>query len=82
VSERGRAIRLDAETARAIGVGAGAVVELVNPRGAPLRAWVASVMPGNGHRAEVDAAALRMLSLADDAELEIRALHSGTLGGP
>src|SRR5712692_452022 len=38
---RGRAIRLDAETAARLGVQAGAVVELVNPRGAPLRAWVA-----------------------------------------
>ena len=80
VSEVGRAIRLDAETARALGVGAGAVVELVTPRGAPLRAWVASVMPGDGHRAEVDAAAVRMLAVADGTELEIRAVHSGALG--
>jgi N-methylhydantoinase B len=79
VSERGRAIRVDAETARALGVGAGAVVELVNPRGAPLRAWVAGVMPGDGRRAELDAAAMPMLSLADGAELEIRAVHSGSL---
>jgi N-methylhydantoinase B len=77
--ESGRAIRLDAETARALGVGAGAVVELVNPRGAPLRAWVASVMAGNGRQAEVDSAAVRMLGLSGDAELEIRAVHSGTL---
>jgi N-methylhydantoinase B len=80
VSERGRAIRIDAETARALGVEAGAVVELVNPRGAPLRAWVASVTPGNGHRAAIAPAALRMLSLGDGAEVEIRAVHSGALG--
>ena len=75
----GRAIRLDAESARQLGVTEGAVVELVNPRGAPLRAWVARIMPGNGHRAELAAIALRMLSITDGAELEIRAVHSGTL---
>src|SRR5256712_1347494 len=36
---RGRPIRLDAATAPRLGVTTGAVVELVNPRGAPLRAW-------------------------------------------
>jgi N-methylhydantoinase B len=79
-TERGRAIRLDAHTAGRLGVAAGAVVELVNPRGAPLRAWVASVMPGDGRRAEVPAVALRMLALADGAEVEVRAVHSGFLG--
>jgi len=77
--ELGRAIRLDSETAGRLGVGEGAVVELVNPRGAPLRAWVASVTPGDGRRAEVEPVALAMLALADGAEVEIRALHSGSL---
>jgi N-methylhydantoinase B len=80
VSERGRAIRIDSDTARALGIGAGAVVELVNRRGAPLRAWVTDVLAGNGHRAQLDAAAVRMLGVTDGAELEIRAVHSGTLG--
>jgi N-methylhydantoinase B len=75
----GRAIRIDAETARQLGVTQGAVVELVNPRGAPLRAWVASVTPGNGHRVELAADALRMLAITDGALLEIRAVHSGNL---
>jgi N-methylhydantoinase B len=75
----GRAVRIDAETARRLGVAEGAVVELVNPRGAPLRAWVTSVIPGDGHRAEVAAEALRMLAIGDGAELEIRAVHSGNL---
>jgi hypothetical protein len=75
----GRAIRIDAETARRLGITEGAVVELVNPRGAPLRAWVASIMPGNGHRAELAADALRMLTVTDGALLEIRAVHSGNL---
>jgi N-methylhydantoinase B len=79
-TERGRTIRLDADTASRLGVAAGAVVELVNPRGAPLRAWVASVMPGSGRRAEVPPVALRMLALADGAEVEVRAIHSGFLG--
>ncbi len=81
-TERGRALRLDADTAGRLGVAAGAVVELVNPLGAPLRAWVASVTPGEGRRAEVPAVALRMLALADGAEVEIRAVHSGALGTP
>jgi N-methylhydantoinase B len=75
----GRRIRIDAETARRLGVAEGAVVELVNPRGAPLRAWVAGIMPGDGHRAEIAAEALRMLAITDGALLEIRAVHSGNL---
>jgi N-methylhydantoinase B len=75
----GRALRLDADTARHLGVGAGAVVELVNGEGAPLRAWVASVIPGDGRRAEVAPSALRMLGAAAGAEREVRAVHSGTL---
>jgi hypothetical protein len=56
----------------------------VNPRGAPLRAWVTGVAPGEGPRAEVEPIALAMLALAEGAEVEIRAVHSGTLaaGGP
>jgi N-methylhydantoinase B len=77
---RGRAIRVDEATARALGVGVGGVVELVNPRGAPLRAWVVGLLPGNGRRAEIAPAALGMLALADGGEVEVRALHSGALG--
>ena len=75
----GRAIRIDAETTQRLGVAEGAVVELVNPRGAPLRAWVTSVVPGDGHGAEAAAEALRMLAIEDGAEIEIRAVHSGNL---
>ena len=77
--ERGRAIILDAETAGRLGVGEGAVVELVNPRGAPLRAWVAGVHRHGEHRAEVSSAAIGMLGMDDGAEVEIRAVHSGSL---
>jgi N-methylhydantoinase B len=75
----GRAIRLDATTAQRLGVTAGAVVELVNGSGAPLRAWVTAVLPGNGHRAEVAPSALRMLGASEGAESEVRPVHSGTL---
>jgi len=78
-SERGRDLRLDAAMATRLGVGAGAIVELVNARGAPLRAWVVEVVPGNGSRVWVAPAALRMLALPAGAEVEIRALHSGAL---
>jgi N-methylhydantoinase B len=77
--ERGRAILLDAETSERLGVGEGAVVELVNPRGAPLRAWVAGVHLHGEHRAEVSSAAIGMLGMDDGAEVEIRAVHSGSL---
>jgi N-methylhydantoinase B len=80
-TERGRAIRVDETTARALGVAAGGVVELVNPRGAPLRAWVVGLLPGNGRRAEIAPPALGMLALADGAEVEVRAVHSGALEG-
>jgi N-methylhydantoinase B len=80
-SAPGRAIRVDETTARALGVGAGAVVELVNPRGAPLRAWIAGMLADDGGRAEIAPDALRMLALTDGAEVEVRAVHSGALGG-
>jgi N-methylhydantoinase B len=83
----GRAIRLDAATAGRLGVGPGAIVELVNPRGAPLRAWVAdtpAAAAGATAGATVGAAelapdALRMLGIGDGAGVEIRAVHAGTL---
>jgi N-methylhydantoinase B len=79
-ADRGRLLRLDAGTAGRLGVAPGAIVELVNPRGAPLRAWVAAVLPGDGGRAEIAGRALRMLALTDGAIVEIRAVHSGALG--
>ncbi len=60
--------------------GPGAIVELVNPRGAPLRAWVAALLPGNGRRGEIAPNALAMLSPRDGDLIEIRAVHSGVLG--
>jgi N-methylhydantoinase B len=79
-ADRGRLVRLDAHTADRLGVAPGAVVELVNPRGAPLRAWVAALTPSDGPRAEIAPSALAMLALADGAEIELRAVHSGVLG--
>jgi len=84
-AERGREIRLGADVAARLGVAPGAVVELVNPHGAPLRAWVASLIApspaGAMPTAEVAPVALRMLAVADGAEVEVRAVHSGVLGG-
>jgi N-methylhydantoinase B len=79
-ADRGRLLRLDAGTAARLGVAPGAIVELVNPRGAPLRAWLAAVLPGDGGRAEIADGALRMLALPDRGIVEIRAVHSGALG--
>ena len=76
----GRAILIDTETAARLGVVEGAVVELVNPRGAPLRAWVTGTVPEGAGHAEVDPIALRMLGVSDGAEVEIRAVYGGALG--
>src|SRR5437667_4073 len=85
-SGRGREVRLSADVARRMSVEPGSVVELVNPRGAPLRAWVASL---TARRAGVDAPvaelapiALRMLAVADGDEVVVRAVHTGVLTAP
>jgi N-methylhydantoinase B len=77
----GRAIRIDATTARSLGVGPGAIIELVNPRGPPLRAWITGLLPGDARRAGLAPVALRMLALDAGGEVEVRAVHSGVLGG-
>ena len=77
---RGRAIRLDADTASSLGAAVGAIVELVNPRGAPLRAWVEGIVDGPSRHAEMATAAMRMLGVTDDVPVDIRAVHSGRLG--
>jgi N-methylhydantoinase B len=74
----GRAIRLDVDAARRLGASVGAVVEIVNPLGAPLRAWVAEI--GDAPGAAVSPLAMRMLGMTDVTEVEIRAVHSGVLG--
>ena len=74
----GRAIRLDASTAARLRVAVGSVVEIVNPRGAPLRGWVTAI--GNGIGIAISPLALRMLGIRGDTEVEIRAVHSGMLG--
>jgi N-methylhydantoinase B len=79
-AERGRLARLDRATAARLRVGPGAIVELVNPRGAPLRAWIAAVTSSDGPRAEISPDALAMLGLAEGALVELRAVHSGALG--
>jgi N-methylhydantoinase B len=78
-TDRGRSIRLDTETAHRLDVVPGAIVELVNPDGAPLRAWVTEITHGTARRAEIDADALRLLVVANGAEVEVRAVHTGTL---
>ena len=85
-STRGREVRLSADAAERLGVALGAVVELVNPRGAPLRAWIASLSApsaaGIGPTAELAPIALRMLAVADHDEVEVRAVHPGVLAAP
>lgn len=65
-----------------LGVAPGAVIECVNPRGAPLRAWVANLNAapdGVVQVAELAPIALRMLAVVDGDEVEVRAIHTGVL---
>ena len=78
-SDRGRAIRIDQVTASVLGIGVGGVVELVDPNGAPLRAWVSGSIPGSDRCAELDRSALTILGVAEGGEVQIRAVHSGKL---
>jgi N-methylhydantoinase B len=81
-AQSGREVRLSAEVATRLGVTPGAVVEFVNPRGAPLRAWVVGPVAssaGGGAVAEVAPIALRMLAGADVSAVEVRAIHTGVL---
>ena len=81
-AQSGREVRLSPEVATRLGVLPGAVVEFVNPRGAPLRAWVVGHVAspvGGGVVAEVAPIALRMLAGTDLSEVEVRAIHTGAL---
>ena len=57
-----------------LGARVGAVLELVDPQGAPLRLWLAAIAQSDGERAFVSAATLQMLGLAPGTRAEIRAL--------
>ena len=78
-TDRGRSLRLDTETAKRLGIVPGAIVELVNPIGAPLRAWVTEITEASAGTAEIDADALRLLVINDGAAIEVRAVHTGAL---
>jgi len=71
---RTRMVALDAATAQRLGVTRGDVVELVNPVGAPVRCWVASVVDGQAQRAGVSVITLSMLSIDPGDSIEIRTL--------
>ena len=78
----GRAVRLSTEMIDRLGAAPGAVLEFVNPRGAPLRAWITAADASRGEgvpAAELAPIALRMLAVADGAEVEVRVVHHGML---
>ena len=81
-AERYGRLELSAAALRSLGAAPGAVVEFVNPRGAPLRAWVASgAAAGDAPAAELPPIALRMLAVDEGAEVEVRVVHTGVLPG-
>ena len=80
--QRGRAVRLSTPIIDRLGAAPGAVLEFINPRGAPLRVWIEGVAASGGESvptAELAPIALRMLAVADGAEVEVRAVHPGML---
>jgi N-methylhydantoinase B len=68
-------IILPPAVAARLGSRLGAVLELVDLRGAPLRLWIAAIAQSDGHHALVSTATLRMLGLAPGTRVEIRALR-------
>jgi len=82
-SPSGREVRLSSAAATRLGVAPGAVVEFVNPQGAPLRAWVARTVTapvaGGAPLAELAPIALRMLGVVEGTEVEVRRVHTGVL---
>jgi N-methylhydantoinase B len=71
---RVRQIALERSTAERLGAGPGDVVEVINPGGAPLRAWVTAILPAGAARAEVSPIALTLLALGPGARVELRPL--------
>ena len=67
-------IVLPPAVAARLGAREGAVLELVDPQGAPLRLWLAAGVPGGPAHALVSPATLRMLGRSPGARAEIRAL--------
>jgi N-methylhydantoinase B len=68
------AIVLPPALAERLGARVGAVLELVDPQGAPLRLWLAAIAEGDGQYGLVSTGTLRMLGAAPSTRVEIRAL--------
>jgi N-methylhydantoinase B len=67
-------IVLSRPMAERLGARVGAVVELVDPGGAPLRLWVSAIVDDGDGRAFVSVATLQMAGLAAGARVQIRTL--------
>jgi N-methylhydantoinase B len=76
--ENHRACRLSAAAAQRLGVEADDVLELVNPQGAPLRAWVAIQDTGEPDEGRLAPDGLAMLGMGDGARVEVRVILRGT----
>ncbi len=79
-----RLIALDPATAERLGVVPGDVVEVVNPRGAPLRCWVSERRQAEAGAAGLSATSIAMLAMAAGTPVELRLLvrtSSGTSSG-
>jgi N-methylhydantoinase B len=72
-----RTVAVSRALARALDVDPGDVVELVNPKGAPLRAWIDAVPEGSPDHPEIwiSAEGLRMLGALGD-RLQVRKIYS------
>ncbi len=68
-------------TASQLGVRTGDIVEFVNPRGAPLRAWV-QVDGGDGDAAFLARDGLDVLAVREGAQIEVRPVRPRPSGAP
>jgi N-methylhydantoinase B len=68
------AVALSRATLARLGAGPGTIVELIEPRGAPLRLWVSAIAGERDGPALVSPATLRMLGLPAGSRLELRPL--------
>jgi N-methylhydantoinase B len=72
-------IVVSAATAGRLAARVGAVLEVVDPRGAPLRLWLSAIDGGAEDRALVSAGTLAMLRLDPGARVEIRVLAASAV---
>ncbi len=63
------------QTSARLGLAPGQLIELVNPKGAPLRAWIRTSDAAAENRIHLGAGSLKLLGAAENDTIEIRAIR-------